>query len=372
MSASAAPAPGRAPRTAAVAHRRDAKWGWAMAGPAIVLVLTLLVAPFVMAFWLSFTNARLISPNAPEFTGADNFARLLGVQLLTISPERDDAGVIVRDEDGAIVYPSLRSFTRDKEQYPQYAGMQEWFSLTIGDDRAVILAADTVFMKSLVNTIAFALVIVPLQSAFGLLLALLVNRRTRGVNAFRTIYFIPVVMSMVVISILWKFLYSPDQGMVNSFFSAITLGAFQPIDWLGDTRTALPAVMFMSMWQAVGFHMIIWLSGLQTIPPELYEAAGLDGAGRVAQFRNVTWPGLRNTSVFIFITITIAAFGLFTQIDVMTRGGPLDATSTVVYQAVQQGFRTQDMGYGAAISVVFFVLVLVVALIQRRITREAR
>ena len=250
--------------------------------------------------------------------------------------------------------------------------MQEWFTVGVADTHVVVLAADTVFLKSLVNTIAFALIVVPLQSAFGLLLALLVNRRTRGVNAFRTIYFIPVVMSMVVISILWKFLYSPDDGMVNSFFSAITLGAFKPIDWLGDTTTALPAVMFMSMWQAIGFHMIIWLSGLQTIPPELYEAAGLDGAGRLASFRNVTWPGLRNTSVFILITITIAAFGLFTQIDVMTRGGPLDATSTVVYQAVQQGFRTQDMGYGAAISVVFFVLVLVVALIQRRLTREAR
>lgn len=372
MSGSAANTPARAPRTAAIAHRGDGKWGWLMAGPAIVLVLTFLIAPFVMAFWLSLTNARLISPNAPEFTGLDNFGRLLGVQLLSLAPERDADGAIVLDTDGAPVYPSLRSFTRNKEEFPQYAGMQEWFSVKVGDTRHIALAADVVFMKSLVNTIAFALVIVPLQSAFGLLLALLVNRRTRGVNAFRTIYFIPVVMSMVVISILWKFLYSPDGGMVNSFFGAITLGAFQPVDWLGNPTTALPAVMFMSMWQAVGFHMVIWLAGLQTIPPELYEAAGLDGAGRVAQFRNVTWPGLRNTSVFIFITITIAAFGLFTQIDVMTRGGPLDSTSTIVYQAVQQGFRTQDMGYGAAISVVFFVLVLAVALIQRRLTRETR
>ena len=120
------------------------------------------------------------------------------------------------------------------------------------------------------------------------------------------------------------------------------------------------------MWQAVGFQMVIWLAGLQLIPTHLYEAAALDGAGRWAQFKHVTWPGLRNTAVFVFITITIAAFGLFTQIDVMTRGGPLDSTSTVIFQAVEQGFRKQDLAYGSAISVVFFVLVLVVALVQRR------
>jgi len=116
--------------------------------------------------------------------------------------------------------------------------------------------------------------------------------------------------------------------------------------------------------------MVIWLAGLQLIPPNLYEAAAIDGAGRVAQFKHVTWPGLRNTAIFIFITITIAAFGLFTQIDVMTRGGPLDATSTVIFQAVEHGFRKQDLAYGSAISVVFFILVLLVALVQRRLTRE--
>ena len=102
----------------------------------------------------------------------------------------------------------------------------------------------------------------------------------------------------------------------------VTFGLFEPIDWLGSTSTALPAVMLMSIWQAVGFHMIIWLTGLQTIPGELYEAADIDGVSKWQQFRFVTWPGLRHTAVFILITITIAAFGLFTQIDVMTQGGP--------------------------------------------------
>lgn len=348
----------------------EGRLGWLMAFPAILLLLGFMVIPFVMAFGLSFTNQRLISPNPTEFVGTRNFENLLTLKVLALSPERDPStGAVVLDGNGQLVYPTVRDFTRDPAS--EFYRLQEWQSLRLGDTEYLLLAGDAVFMKSLVNTIAFALVIVPVQSAFGLLLALLVNRRMRGVNLFRTIYFLPVVTSMVVISLLWKFLYSPDNGLINEFLGRMSLGAIPPVDWLGDPATALPAVMVMSMWQAVGFHMVIWLAGLQTIPSHLYEAASLDGAGWWNQFRFVTWPGLRNTSVFILITITIAAFGLFTQIDVMTRGGPLDSTSTVIFQAVQHGFEQQDIAYGSAISVVFFVMVLVVALIQRYLTREA-
>jgi multiple sugar transport system permease protein len=116
--------------------------------------------------------------------------------------------------------------------------------------------------------------------------------------------------------------------------------------------------------------MVIWLAGLQTIPVVLYEAASVEGATAWQQFKYVTWPGLRNTAVFVLVTITMAAFGLFAQIDVMTRGGPLDSTTTVIFQAVQRGFEKQDIAYGSAISVVFFVMVLTVALIQGFVTRE--
>jgi multiple sugar transport system permease protein len=132
----------------------------------------------------------------------------------------------------------------------------------------------------------------------------------------------------------------------------------------------MPAIMFMSIWQAVGFHMVIWLSGLQTIPPELYEAADIDGADRWEKFRYVTWPGLRNTRTFILVTITIAALSLFAQINIMTNGGPLDATTTVVFQAVRIGYQQQQTAYASAISLVFFILVLAVSLVQRYLTRE--
>jgi len=342
-----------------------------MAGPVVLLLITFLVIPFALAFVLSFTNQKLVSPAPTAYVGADNFARLLTVRFLAIEPTVNPvSGEPERDASGDIVYPGVREFTRNNPAYPELEGLQSFMSFGIGQSRVEVLVGDAVFIRSLVNTVVFTAVIVPVQGGLGLVLALLINGRTPGVNVFRTIYFIPVVMSMVVISLLWRFLYSPEGGLVNSILGAVSLGAIKPVDWLGNATTALPAVMLMSIWQAVGFHMVIWLAGLQTIPAHLYEAAALDGAGRLAQFKHVTWPGLRNTAVFVFITITIAAFGLFTQIDVMTRGGPLDSTSTVIFQAVEQGFRKQDIAYGSAISVVFFVLVLIVALTQRRLTRE--
>jgi multiple sugar transport system permease protein len=209
-------------------------------------------------------------------------------------------------------------------------------------------------------------VIVPFQSGLALVLAVLVNTKTRGTNFFRTVYFLPVVTSIVVVSMLWLFLYQPN-GLINALLAKV--GITGP-DWLGNPNTALIAIIFMSAWQAVGMHMVIWLSGLQTIPGELYEAADLDGANSWQKFANVTWPGLRQTRTFILITITIAAFALFAQVNLMTDGGPLDATTTLVYQAVRTGFQQQQTGYAAAISLVFFVLVLVVSLIQRYLTRD--
>ncbi|MDQ4213874.1 sugar ABC transporter permease [Microbacterium sp. ASV81] len=271
--------------------------------PAGVLILTFLIVPVLLTFWLAFTNTRLVSPDPPQFIGLDNFANL---------------------------------FT------------------------------DDTFWASLRNTIVFTIVIVPLQSGLALVLALLVNRRARGTTFFRTVYFLPVVTSMVVVSMLWLFMYQKD-GLINVLLAKV--GISGP-DWLGDPHWSLIAIIVMSAWQAMGFHMIIWLSGLQTIPAELYEAASLDGASPWQKFANVTWPGLRATRTFILITITIAAFGLFTQINVMTQGGPLNSTTTLVFQAVRSGFQQQQTGYASAISLVFFVLVLVVTIIQTFLTRD--
>lgn len=271
--------------------------------PAAVLMITFLIIPILLTLGLAFTNARLISPEPARFIGLDNFARL---------------------------------FQNDT------------------------------FWASLRNTVVFAIVIVPVQSAIALGLAVLVNVKMRGVNFFRTIYFLPVVTSIVVVSMLWLFMYQPD-GLVNALLAKFGI---QGPDWLGNPNTALFAIIVLSIWQACGMHMVIWLSGLQTIPGELYEAADLDGATKFQQFLHVTWPGLRQTRTFILITITIAAFSLFTQVNIMTDGGPLDATTTLVFQAVRVGYQQQQTGYASAISLVFFILVLIVTMINRYFTRD--
>lgn len=349
---------------------REAIAAWLMTGPAVILLLMFLIIPFSLAFYYSFTNQRLISPNPTEFVGLANFKQLLTVNVLRLDPIVDASGQPVLDENGNYTYPREREFTRNNPDYPQYNGLQKLTSRDIGNNRWVLLAGDVIFVRSLINTFFFALFIVPGQAGLGLGLALLINRRTAGVNFFRTIYFIPVVVSIVVVSILFQFIYDGDNGLVNNALVSLTGGRFMPVDWLASPSTAMPAIMVMSAWQAVGIHMVLWLGGLQTIPVLLYEAANIDGANSWQSFIYVTWPGLRNTAVFILVTITIAALGLFTQIDVMTQGGPLDSTTTVIYQAVQKGYKMQDIAYGSAISVVFFVLVLSVALIQRYLTRE--
>lgn len=352
-------------------RQRESVAGWLMVSPAVILLLSFLIIPFLMAFGLSFTNQRLISPNPTEYVGLRNFERLLSINTLMLDPIVDEAtGEPVLDEDGNLTYPRTREFTRDNPEYPQYDGLQEWWTRQWGQKKFVLLAGDAVFMRSLINTIYFAAVVVPLQGGLALLLALIVNQRTPGVNIFRTIYFIPVVVSIVVVSILWRFIYDGSNGLLNNLLGLITGGRFSPVDWLGNPSTAMPSIIGMSIWQAVGFHMVIWLAGLQTIPATLYEAASVEGANAWQKFRYVTWPGLHNTFIFVLVTITIAAFGLFAQINVMTRGGPLDSTTTVIYQAVIQGYEKQSISYGSAISVVFFVMVLLVAIIQGVITRE--
>ncbi|MGC5172579.1 carbohydrate ABC transporter permease [Microbacterium sp. DT81.1] len=302
----AAETPRRSLRRFRSIRGRETWAGLGMIAPAAILLVLFLIIPVILAFALSFTNARLISPNPPRLVGFDNFAR---------------------------------AFT------------------------------DPVFLQSVGNTFVFALVVVPVQAGFALLLAVLVNRSLRGVTFFRVIFFIPVVTSIVVVSILWKFMYQ-ENGLINSMINTVTFGAWAGMDWLNDPNTALGAIIVLSIWQAVGFHMIIWLSGLQTIPEELYEAARMDGASHWQQFANVTWPGLRPTMVFVLVTITIQALGLFVQINVMTQGGPVNSTSSIVYYAVRKGSQQQEIGYASAISLIFFVAVLIIALIQRRLTRE--
>lgn len=348
---------------------RSNRAGWGFALPGFVLIAGFIILPFFFAFWLSMTNQRLISPNPTQFVGLENYRNLLGLAVITLEPERGADGAILVDARGEAQYPRVRTITRS-DAFPQYRGMREWFRWQSGENVKVVIASDMVFMKALVNTLTFVLVVAPTQAGLALVLALLINQKLRGINIFRMIYFMPVVVSIVVVSLLWRFIYDGNDGLLNNLLASLTFGWFTPVDWLGNPDTALGSIMAMSIWQAVGFHMVIWLAGLQTISPTLYEAAEIEGASRWQTFRYVTWPGLRNTAILILIVITMQCFALFAQIDVMTKGGPLDSTQTLVFQSVERGYGKQDISGGSTISVILFLIVLTVSLIQRWLTRE--
>lgn len=342
-----------------------------LGGPAFLLMLVFLIAPFFAGIWYSFTDQRMISPLPTQFVGLRNYTRMLKLSVLPLDPLIDpQTGQPQRDANGNLEYPRSREFTRDEQKYPQYAGLTEWFNIDIGSKRYVILAGDPSFFRSLKNNIFFSLVVIPLQTSIGLLLALLVNQNLKGRNFFRTMFFAPVVTSMVVVSIVWRFLYDVNNGMINVFLQKLTFGAYHPLNWLGDPSVAMWAIIIMSVWQGAGMQMMLFLAGLQGIPGSLYEAASIDGANAWDKFWHVTLPGLRNTTIFIVVTITIAAFQLFTQVFVMTNGGPNDATTTVTFMMVRVGWREQNIAYASAIAVTFFLIILAINLVQRRVLRE--
>lgn len=342
--------------------RRQRFYGWLMGSPAFLGLTLFIFVPFVMAIVLSFTDQRLLSPNPTEGVGLRNYDRLLSVTWVVQDAVQDAQGNFVLDAKQQPTFERLRNVLRKD---PDLKGYAELNTLNFSHSRVVFLAKDPLFIRSFMNTLYFAVLVIPLQCGAALLLALLVNMGLKGTNFFRTAYFAPVVTSMVVVSIVWTFLYHKDIGLINEFLNKISFGFIDKINWLGDPNWAMPAIVIMSAWQGAGYQMLIFLAGLQNIPEDLYEAASLDGANSWQKFRHVTLPGLRNTTIFVIISTTIAAFGLFTQVDVMTSGGPSDSTSTVMYHAVRKGFREQDIGYGATISVVYFLVILAIALGQK-------
>ena len=351
--------------------------GWAFASPAALMLFVFIILPFLMAIYFSLTNARMMSPNAIAFVGLDNFQKMLSLNRLVLDPQLEEDGSIRLYDDGSTRYEKIRTYTRDQEAYPRLYQMREWFGWERaggphGTQYVAIIAGDPLFWIALTNTLIFVLAIAPGQGGLALGLALLINQKLRGINVFRTIYFMPVVVSIIVASILWSIIYAPD-GLLNSMLAFFSFGYFEGRDWLGDPQTALGAIIALSIWQGVGFHMVIWLAGLQTISPTLYEVGAIEGASNWQKFRYITWPGLRNTAVLVLIVITMQAFALFNQINVMTKGGPLDSTQSLVFQSFVRGYGKNDLSGASAIAVFLFVLVLVISVIQRVLTarREA-
>jgi multiple sugar transport system permease protein len=239
----------------------------------------------------------------------------------------------------------------------------EW----IGLKNFARLLDDPLFFTSLKNTLVFLAIHIPLQIIVALGFALLLNAKIRVRGLFRALYFLPVVVSGVVVTILWQQMYSYDYGVLNSILRAVGLG---PVPWLVDARVAMPAIAVMATWKNVGIYIVLFLAGLQTVPRELYEAARVDGATPARQFFHVTLPLLNPTVVVIIVLSTIGGFGLFIEPYVLTGGGPMQSTLSGMLYIYNQGFYFSHMGYAATLGIVYAVIILLVVLAQRKIVER--
>ena len=291
-------------------QRARARSAWWFLLPAFALLGTFVVWPMVRSFGWSFTNADLLAPQRSHWIGAGNYSDLL---------------------------------------------------------------MDSRFRRAFANTAVFALLVVPLQAVVAFLLALWVNRPEPEWRWLRGVFFVPVVISMPVLAVLWTMLYQPAQGEYMGFVNA-ALGLFgvPPQAWLRDPRLALPAIAFMSLWQGVGLQMMVFLAGLQAVSGELLDASRIDGAGPWQRVRFVILPALRNTIIFVITVTTIFAFRLFVQPYLMTRGGPGNSTLSFIQEIYQMTFLDQELGRASAAAFLFLLLVGALTFVQRWLAREER
>lgn len=238
----------------------------------------------------------------------------------------------------------------------------------VGLDNYLNLFKDDLFWTALKNTFYFVIVAGPLSIMISLGAALILNTKLVRFKAiFRLSYFIPVVTTLVAVAIVWRFIYHHNFGIMNYF---IGLFGINPIDWLGDPFWAMPSIILMAVWKNFGYNMIIFIAGLQNIPEELYEAANIEGANAWQKFKSITIPMLAPTTIFISIITMIGFFQLFAEPYVMTQGGPLNSTLSIVQYMYQEGFRWWNMGYSASIAFVLFFIIFIGTLIQFKVQKS--
>lgn len=278
--------------------------GFSFLSPALILLLTFLIIPVGMVFYYAFTDYYLLTPDARQFVGLENFKRLIG---------------------------------------------------------------DPIFIKSILNTVKFVVWIIPLQLGAALGMALLINKQRKGNIFFKVAFFAPVVMSLVVISILWLYLLNPNEGLINALLNKVGISS---LPFLTSPKQAMYTIVFVSAWQGAGYQMLLLLGGMQNIPQDVYEAAGIDGFSKFQQFWYITLPLLKPTAIFVLLTTLISAFKLLVQPMVMTQGGPMNSTMTIVYYIYQTGFTDRLVGYSSSIALTFTVLIGLITLGQKKIMKE--
>lgn len=330
--------------------------GYLFLSPNLLGFLIFFAGPLLLSLYVSFTDWDAFGTR--NWIGLDNYGEILN---LTVD--------------------SLDSPDQRADEVLDITTYSELTRLTVGGRTFIVGAEDRLFWLSLRNTFVFAVLAVPLSVGIALLLSNLLNTKLPGIKFFRAVYFLPSIAAVVGISLVWQWLYNSTIGFINYGILSLvnflnnTLGlemADPAIRWLSESRTALLAIIIMAVWQTVGFNTVLFLAGLQNIPGDLYEAATVDGAGKWAQFSNVTIPMLAPTTFFVVTTTLIKAFQVFEEIFILTNpvGGPDNSTLTLVVYLYQNGFQYFKQGYASAIAWVLFIVIFGVTLWQFRRQRE--
>jgi len=284
-------------------RREEALAGWGFVLPAFALIVLFGFVPVMLAGWVSLYDFPLVNPARRQFIGLANYVQAL---------------------------------------------------------------SDPTVRRALLNTIYYAIWQMPMQTGLGLLLALLIVKPTHGIGIFRAGFYLPVVISMVVASVVWRILLDQQNGLINSALATVHL-PMQP--FLNSTGQALPSLAVMLSWKWMGASMLIFLAGLNSIPPDYHEAAQIDGANTLQRFWHITLPLLRRPGLYVLVTNTISSLKLFTPVYVITNGGPQESTLSMIFYIFREGFTYSRMGYASSIAVLFALFLLTLAIAQLRLMR---
>ena len=265
--------------------------------------------------------------------------------------------------------PVIAAFVISFTDFDIYALSSYSYLRFVGLKNYIQLFNEPLFWTALKNTFYFVITAGPLSIFVSLSAAILLNSKLiKYKGIFRLVYFMPVVTTLVAVAIVWRFIYHPKFGLLNY---ALGFAGIHPIDWLGDPNWAMPAIVLMSIWKNFGYNMIIFIAGLQNIPDYLYEAAVLEGANSWQQFKKITVPMLAPTTLFVSIITMIGYFQLFAEPYIMTQGGPLNKTLSIVQYMYQEGFRWWNMGYSASIAFVLFFIIFIGTLLQLKVQKSS-
>ncbi len=339
------------------------KYGIAFTAPFLALYLLFVIYPVIQAVWMSFHDWDLLGATR-DFLGLANYERMLWGYDITWSMTHQWLPRVLLLALALVLL--IRPLLRRR--------LTIGTGLLVGGILLIVVALgfhpaeggfwyDPDFWVAFQNTLVFTAVSTPLIAGLGLIMALALQGNRRGARIYQMVFFLPYILPVSVVTLVWTYFLSPNQGLLAALLQPLGI---DPIPWLSDPRTAMTAIIVTTVWWTVGFNLVLFSAGLQDVDPALYEAASLDGAGPWRKFVNITLPGIRHVLLLVMVMQVIASFQVFGQVNIMTGGGPGTSTTVLIQEIYQAGFRDFELGYGSAMSLFLFLVMLVISVIQMR------